>query len=192
MTALTLTDLAARINAAHDAVAAAFLSVVERAIIVGALLQQAKDQVPHGEWLPWLKTHCPRITERTAQRYMSLAEHRAELESKAPCLADLTLTSAEALIGGAEPRVPDADPSGDESGAGDTDSSPPSPHKPRQDPIEAAITADALAVLKRAWDAATDQERAFFDIWRANRAKIIDGPAQPLLTANPGGDIPPR
>src|SRR6267142_3730057 len=97
--ALRLVDLAVRINTAHDAVAAAFMTVVERAIVVGSLLQQAKDQVPLGEWLPWLKTNCPNIKERMAQRYMLIAEHRAEVESKASSMTDLTLQGACDLIG---------------------------------------------------------------------------------------------
>jgi len=34
----------------------------------GDLLTQAKAQVPHGQWLPWLHDHCT-ISERTAQLY---------------------------------------------------------------------------------------------------------------------------
>lgn len=38
----------------------------------GRLMREQKKRVGHGEWLPWLSKNCPDITERTAQKYMSL------------------------------------------------------------------------------------------------------------------------
>lgn len=51
-------------------------SAVQHAIQAGELLTEAKAQVKHGEWLPWLGANFPAST-RTAQGYMRLAE-RAE------------------------------------------------------------------------------------------------------------------
>jgi hypothetical protein len=44
----SLTDLAARINAEHAAVADAIVSWLDHAIKAGELLIEAKDRVPHG------------------------------------------------------------------------------------------------------------------------------------------------
>src|SRR5215831_15201763 len=63
----SLTDLAARIVAAHQAVSTALKDSVQHAITAGELLIEAKDKVGgHGNWLPWLRDHCT-ISERTAQ-----------------------------------------------------------------------------------------------------------------------------
>jgi hypothetical protein len=43
-------------------------------IEAGQNLCQAKERVGHGNWLNWLKQNCTAITERTAQRYMTLAK----------------------------------------------------------------------------------------------------------------------
>jgi hypothetical protein len=61
------------------------------AIRAGELLIAAKAQVKHGEWLPWL-SGCFPGSERTAQRYMSLARESARV-------ADLpTVRDAVALL----------------------------------------------------------------------------------------------
>jgi hypothetical protein len=93
----SLTDLAARIKAEHDASTLAIKRGVEHAIRCGRLLIDAKEQIKHGQWLPWLRDHCG-VNERTAQQYMRLARHAEELESKSASLADLTVEEAVALI----------------------------------------------------------------------------------------------
>ena len=70
----SLSSLAASINAEHDAAEHAARSAVDHARRAGALLIDAKAQLPHGSWLPWLAEHCPTISERTAQVYMQLAK----------------------------------------------------------------------------------------------------------------------
>ena len=47
---------------------------MRHAIEAGALLLEAKEQLKHGQWLPWLKDHCT-ISERTAQLYMRTAPY---------------------------------------------------------------------------------------------------------------------
>ena len=48
-----LTELAARINEAYEAVASAQKGTFEFAIKTGELLQEAKNKVKHGEWSKW-------------------------------------------------------------------------------------------------------------------------------------------
>ena len=69
MTSNRLTHLAAEINAEHDAATGAFKKGCEHALRAGELLLEAKEQVKHGEWLPWLKANC-HISQRSAQLYM--------------------------------------------------------------------------------------------------------------------------
>jgi hypothetical protein len=91
-------SLPERIRAGHLAVIEAGKNVVRRAMEVGALLNEAKLKQPHGKWLPWLTENCPEVPERTAQRYMKLADEKEKLEkllkSKSATMADLTLNEA--------------------------------------------------------------------------------------------------
>jgi hypothetical protein len=64
-----LPELAARIKAEHEACTAALKRGIEHAVAAGKLLIEAKAQLPHGQWLPWLREHC-QIPERSARRYM--------------------------------------------------------------------------------------------------------------------------
>jgi N6-adenosine-specific RNA methylase IME4 len=93
----SLADLAARIRAEHEATTIAMQRGLEHAIRAGDLLLEAKAQLKHGQWLPWLTEHCS-MSERTAQLYMRVAERRSELEAKAQGLADLTLEGAARLL----------------------------------------------------------------------------------------------
>jgi Protein of unknown function (DUF3102) len=96
----SLADLAARINAEHDATVAALNTSVIHAMAAGDLLIEAKAQVAHGHWLPWLAKNCA-ISERTVQLYTKLAKNRATIEkamrNPQRGVADLTLNEAAAL-----------------------------------------------------------------------------------------------
>ena len=65
----SLTDLAARIKAEHEAVGTALKESVRHAIATGELLIEAKDQLEHGQWQDWLRDYCG-VTDRTARRYI--------------------------------------------------------------------------------------------------------------------------
>jgi hypothetical protein len=78
-TSNSLTDLAARIRAEHDASAHALKRGLEHAIAAGSLLIEAKKQLAHGQWLPWLRDHCG-VPERTAQAYMRVARSFGRLD----------------------------------------------------------------------------------------------------------------
>jgi hypothetical protein len=99
----SLTDLAARIRAEHEAASAAFKDSVSHGIAAGEMLIEAKDQIAYGQWLPWLHEHCT-IPERTAQLYMRLARKVPQLKSAT--VADLTTRAAARLI--AKPRKQEA------------------------------------------------------------------------------------
>jgi Protein of unknown function (DUF3102) len=51
-------------------------SAVEHAIRAGEGLIEAKGQLKHGEWLPWLRANFDGFSERSAQNYMRLAQNR--------------------------------------------------------------------------------------------------------------------
>jgi hypothetical protein len=84
----SLADLAARIRAEHEASTLAIKRGLQHAITCGRLLIEAKAQLRHGQWLPWLREHC-QVPERSAQRYMQLAIYAAD--AKSDNLADLAL-----------------------------------------------------------------------------------------------------
>jgi hypothetical protein len=48
-------------------------------LTIGGLLAEAKKQIPHGEWLPWLKSEVS-MSERSAQKYMKAADFAAKYE----------------------------------------------------------------------------------------------------------------
>jgi hypothetical protein len=95
----SLTDLAARIKAEHEACTLAIKRGLQHAVACGRLLIEAKDLLDHGQWLPWLRDHC-QVPERSAQRYMDLAVFAAD--TKSDNLADLALdgvaTSSAPLV----------------------------------------------------------------------------------------------
>jgi Protein of unknown function (DUF3102) len=62
----------------------------------GDLLIEAKAQLKHGQWLPWLRENCL-ISERTAQLYMRCAKSREDTEKRIGG-GDLTLNEAAAML----------------------------------------------------------------------------------------------
>ena len=95
-----LAVLAGRIREAHEACRAAAVVTAERAIEAGRLLIEAKAAVRHGEWLSWLRDHTG-ISERTAQRYMRLAQ----LGLKPDTVSDLGIAAALAAAARKRPRA---------------------------------------------------------------------------------------
>ena len=82
-----LPELAARIRSEHEAVGRSARNALDHASACGQMLIEAKDQLEHGEWLPWLKAHCE-IPPRTASHYMRLAKRLP----KSASVADLSVT----------------------------------------------------------------------------------------------------
>jgi hypothetical protein len=93
----SLADLAARINAEHEAVGTALRQSVHHAMNAGDMLIEVKDKLKPGAWLPWLCEKCS-LTERTAQRYMRLARNRASIEANTTCVSDLSINGALAFL----------------------------------------------------------------------------------------------
>ena len=78
---IAIDALAAEIRTQHDAVRRAAETATEHAIRCGLLLIEARAGLAHGQWLPWVKTHCA-LSERTAQTYMRLARKYGELDNE--------------------------------------------------------------------------------------------------------------
>jgi hypothetical protein len=71
---------------------------LRHALEAGRLLAQAKDRLPHGEWLPWLAEHCPDVSPRLAQKYMRVARELPRLDADNPAntprVADMSFRQA--------------------------------------------------------------------------------------------------
>ena len=65
----SLVDLAARIKIEHEAATDAMARGAEHAIKAGELLIEAKEQLKHGQWLPWLREHCEISSPRVGCRF---------------------------------------------------------------------------------------------------------------------------
>jgi hypothetical protein len=89
----SLADLAHRIRAEHEASGTAIKRGLHHAMAAGDLLLEAKKQIKHGQWLPWLKKQCE-IPERTASHYMRLARKRSKIGN----VADLTVKRAVEML----------------------------------------------------------------------------------------------
>jgi DUF3102 family protein len=121
-TSNSLADLAARIRAEHEAALLSMKRGLEHTITAGGLLLEAKAQLAHGQWLPWLREVCPSLPERTASHYMRLARHADELRTESANIADLTVREAIALI--ANPTVAEAISEPESGPAGQLDRTP--------------------------------------------------------------------
>lgn len=91
-----LAGLARRINDEHTSAIGAAVSALEHANECGKLLIEAKAQLKHGQWLPWLRENC-RVKERQAQYYMRLAERWDRLDKARKNAPGADLTIKEAL-----------------------------------------------------------------------------------------------
>jgi hypothetical protein len=144
-----LPTLARQINAEHDAVRTALLSGAQRAISAGKLLLKAKALVRFGQWEDWVAANT-KLSDRVAVRYMSLASGENLLLTKAPNLADLTMTDAVKLLEDLKAPEERKIATGGRI------------KKAKKDPLTEAIKSTPLAVLERAWEECSDNERALF------------------------------
>ena len=65
----------------------------EAILTIGRCLTEAKQSLPHGEWLPWLNERVE-LSERTAQKFMKLAREWSNPNT----LADLGASKALMLL----------------------------------------------------------------------------------------------
>lgn len=141
-----LPALAGKINAAHHQVKSALNRSAGYAIETGLLLLQAKKAVGHGNFAEWVGANCA-FSERTCQLYMQLARKFPNPQS----FADFTISDLMAELAPLRLAALKDEPKAKKAKA------------EKADPVDAAIKADgALAVLKRAWDAAGDTQRRSF------------------------------
>lgn len=75
-----LTTLAATINVEHATAGQHLSKALEHARRAGDALLRAKDSLPHGRFIPWLKSHF-QFSERTARNYMLVARNWQAIES---------------------------------------------------------------------------------------------------------------
>ena len=92
-----LDALASTIKRAHAESQQAAGRALEHAIAAGHGLNAAKRLLKHGQWLPWLREQVG-IPERTAQNYMRLASHAAEVMGKSATVADFGVREAAKML----------------------------------------------------------------------------------------------
>lgn len=91
-------DLAAAINDAVRAAQQHAASAVQAAVCAGALLVQAREAIPFGEWDAWLRQHVD-VAPRTARAYMQLSKRLGEMSAEdRQRVAELPLRQAMAAI----------------------------------------------------------------------------------------------
>lgn len=79
-----LAELVMKARHHHGYVQKAGQAIVQHAIDAGEALLEAKQRVPTGEWLDWLRTHFTDWSIYTARNYMRVARHRELLDERNP------------------------------------------------------------------------------------------------------------
>lgn len=138
-----MAELIKRINDAHNEVRLSLKRTGECAIEAGLLLLEAKQVVKHGSFTEWVAAHCF-FSERTAQLYMQLAKKFPKPQT----IAGFTLTDLLEMLAPAKLPALKEDA--------------PTKKGPVDKVAEAIKKHSALAVLQRAWDQTSDNERKLF------------------------------
>lgn len=138
-----MADLIKRINEAHNEVRLSLKRTGECAIKAGLLLLEVRRRVRHGSFTEWVAEHCT-FADRTAQLYMQLARRFPNPQD----IAGLSLTDLMEMLAPAKlPAIKE---------------DPPTKKGPVDKVAEAIKKSSALAVLQRAWDETSDNERKLF------------------------------
>lgn len=104
---ISLEALAHRINEQQDRIEQAWGITLERAKQAGEMLMEAKRLAGHGNWLPWLETHC-RVSASMAEKYVKIAKGWDMLVGENPeHVPNLSIRDAVKLL--AKPRPPKTD-----------------------------------------------------------------------------------
>lgn len=102
ITITALDAIAARANDAHRQVNRSSSETLSLAKQAGEILQEAKSDLKHGEWIPWLESNFEGSV-RTAQLYLQVFENWAQLEANTQHVSHLSLRGALASISDKEP-----------------------------------------------------------------------------------------
>jgi hypothetical protein len=102
-----LQNLALQANAAHGAcypaleqTKASLARAKEYAVDAGKALTEARQNVPHGQWEPWLAAHCPQISSQRASEYTRYYEASVSgALAQIPAGGDLGLKDVIKLLG---------------------------------------------------------------------------------------------
>jgi hypothetical protein len=138
-----MADLIKRINEAHNEVRLSLKRTGECAIKAGLLLLEVRRRVRHGSFTEWVAEHCT-FADRTAQLYMQLARRFSNPQD----IAGLSLTDLMEMLAPAKlPAIKE---------------DPPTKKGPVDKVAEAIKKSSALAVLQRAWDETSENERKLF------------------------------
>lgn len=89
---------------------------LQAVVKAGALLNKAKDELRHGEFMPWVEEHLPEITHATAQRWMKLAQFA---ETHADRLDEAATVRQAYILAGILPEPESSSGSGDSGAGGD-------------------------------------------------------------------------
>jgi hypothetical protein len=145
--ALTLPELADRINHEHKQLKDCVIRGARHAVEAGKQLWEAKRKAGRGNWLDWLAENCE-FSERTAQLYMKLADSLPQVANPQR-IADLSLNGAIEMLEGLKSPTEQPIPTGRRLNK-------------RTDKVAEAIKTAPLAILERAWAEAEEQERNIF------------------------------
>jgi hypothetical protein len=138
-----MADLSKSINEAHNEVRLSLKRTGECAIKAGLLLLEVRRRVRHGSFTEWVAEHCT-FADRTAQLYMQLARRFPNPQD----IAGLSLTDLMEMLAPAKlPAIKE---------------DPPTKKGPVDKVAEAIKKSSALAVLQRAWDETSENERKLF------------------------------
>jgi hypothetical protein len=99
-----LPDLAQAIEREHQAAHQAARTALEHAVACGVLLIQAKAEVGHGGWLPWIEANLS-FGARQSQKYARLAEHADDLDQMRIENSYLTIDQALAALADGKPPL---------------------------------------------------------------------------------------
>ena len=92
-----LTNQVNVISAVEDAMIAGQHAVV-KGIVAGKALKAKKEELKHGEWMPWCKDNLPNIGNRMINNLMKLAEIEPVLEANSQPIANLKRGSRQAPL----------------------------------------------------------------------------------------------
>jgi len=82
-----------RINMKYREVESSARSTVQSAVELGGMLLEKKSDLPHGDWLPWVRAHFEG-SERQAQRFIQLYRERDKLPQNPTRVSDMGFREA--------------------------------------------------------------------------------------------------